>query len=289
MMILLKGLLSKCVSVESSLSNEGIRVLFMGTWKRAPTGSTSRRTRRSRAGEEKQGFPCCQAPCDVCSSEEEELTPLDRLVLRLCRQNYGAWARVTISEPAVENSAFAPSTNDQVPKQTEHYCLPSEECGECTDTDPIMSRHVRAIKDSDNVSSFRSRKVTSEQNTLGPDGTDRRSQLLHWPQKSPENRFCLKWLELNNNTVQVIRDKAIQQVIVLKSSTGGRERHHATRLLAANLFIGLRDVRPPPFELLWCYLGSALLKSKSLAANPKLVCISFRLCALKAVSSFTFN
>lgn len=122
--------------------------------------------------------------------------------------------------------------------QTEQYCLPSEECGECTDTDPIMSRHARPIKESVNVSSFRSRKVTSEQNTVGPDGTDRRSQLLHWPQKSPGNRFCLKVLELNNNTVQVIRDKEIQHVIALKSSTGGRKRHHATRLLAANLGIG---------------------------------------------------
>lgn len=34
---------------------------------------------------------------------------LDRLVLRLCRQNYGAWAQVTISEPAVENGASAPA------------------------------------------------------------------------------------------------------------------------------------------------------------------------------------
>lgn len=163
------------------LQMKGLEVLPMGTWKWAPTGSTSRRTRWSRAGEEKQWIPRCQAPCDACSSEEEEL---DRLVLRLCRQNYGAWAQVTISEPAVENSAFAPSTNDQVPKQTEHYCLPCEGCGECTDMDPIMSRHARPVKDSVNVSSFRSRQVTSEQNTLGPDGTDRRSQLLHWPQET---------------------------------------------------------------------------------------------------------
>lgn len=108
-----------------------------------------------------------------------------------------------------------------------------------------MSRHARPIKDSVNVSSFRSRKVTSEQNTLGPDG-----QLLHWPQKSPGSRFCFKLLEVNNNTVQVFTDKEIQHVIALKSSTGWRERNHTTRLLAANLGIGLRDVRPPPFVLL---------------------------------------
>lgn len=128
----------------------------------------------------------------------------------------------------------------------QHYCLA---CEECTDTDPIMSRHARPIKDSVNVSSFRSRKVTSEQNTLG--SRQNRSEEPAPPLAPKEPRKpVLFQMKLNNNTVQVNTDKEIQRVISLKSSTGGRERHHATRLLAANLCIGLRDVRPPPFVLL---------------------------------------
>lgn len=173
---------TKCNERKSSPSNEGIKV--------PPNGDNESGHRLDEPGVghvalvlmmRSRRSPVARRPVMSVAGRKEELTPLDHLVLRLwvCRQNYGAWAQVTLSGPPVDNSAFAPSATDQVPKQTEHYCLPCEECGECTDTDLIMRRHAQPVKHSVNVSSFRSRKVLSAQTRRSSMGPKRpRKQVL---------------------------------------------------------------------------------------------------------------